>query len=200
VHHLTLIRCVAELDGPPMDHYESVTHMRRFRVTHSQLVEVAAAWLRKSCSVVVTELATTGEEPDAIGWQGTFSTLVECKASREDFRADADKCFRVSPCLGIGQHRYFMAAAGVIQVSELPPGWGLLEVTGARIRTLRKSDAFEANHPQEKRILLSCLRRIGHTAPTGMSIRCYTIETQNRATLGIQAVPLPLTLSGGAVV
>lgn len=156
-------------------------------MTHPQLIDIAADWLRRTCSVVVTECATTGEEPDAIGWQGTHSTLVECKASAADFRADSSKPFRRSPFMGIGQHRYFLSAPGIIQMDKLPAGWGLLEVTGSRIRVVRKSDGFEANHPQEMRILLSCLRRIGHTAPKGVSIRCYTIDTLNRASIGILA-------------
>lgn len=162
-------------------------------MTHPQLIDVAADWLRRTCSVVVTELATQGEEPDAIGWHGTHSTLVECKASAADFRADGGKAFRRQPFTGIGQHRYFLSTPGVIRVDSLPAGWGLLEVTGSGIRVARESDAFEANHPQEIRILLSCLRRVGHTAPKGVSIRCYTIHTLNRASLGILAEP-PLTL------
>lgn len=156
-------------------------------MTHPQLIEIAADWLRRTCSVVVTELATTGEEPDAIGWHGTHSTLVECKTCAADFRADGAKPFRRSPFMGIGQHRYFLSAPGVIPLAKLPDGWGLLEVSGSRVRVARQSDGFEVNHPQEMRILLSCLRRIGHTAPKGVSIRCYAIDTLNRASIGILA-------------
>lgn len=170
-------------------------------MTHNQLVDVAADWLRRTCSVVVTELATQGEEPDAIGWHGTHSTLVECKASAADFRADGSKPFRCSPFMGIGQHRYFLSASGVIPMDKLPAGWGLLEVTGSRVRVARQSDGFEANHVQEMRILLSCLRRIGHSAPKGVSIRCYTIDTLNRASLGILMEPeSPVNAAGTVLV
>lgn len=155
-------------------------------ISHEQLVELAASWLRKRCPIVVTQLATTGEEPDAIGWHGSFSTLIECKSSLEDFRADAKKHFRRFAELGIGQHRFFLTEAGLIKPQLVPDGWGLLEITGKKIRQVRESHLFEADGRHEIRILLSCLRRIGQTAPKGISIRCYTIETKDRATIGIE--------------
>lgn len=156
-------------------------------VSHSSLVEAAAIWLRRTCSIVITELATTGEEPDAIGWSGTHSTLIECKTSRADFEADRAKYFRANDWCGIAQHRYFLSPPGVIPLERLPDRWGLLEITGARIRVLCKAEVFpEVNHRHEIRILLSALRRIGGSAPPGISIRCYTIETRNRASLGVE--------------
>lgn len=155
-------------------------------ISHTSLVEVAAAWLRRKCSVVITELATTGETPDAIGWHGTHSTLVECKCSRADFLADKSKWFRREEWQGIGQRRYYLTTPGIIRLEELPPKWGLLEVTGNRIRELRKAEVMDdTNHRHEIGILLSTLRRIGKGAPTGTSIKCYTIETKCRATLGV---------------
>lgn len=158
-------------------------------MTHPELVAEAARWLEKQrCSVVITEVVTTGETPDALGWHGAHSTLVECKASVSDFRADAKKYFRRCPKLGMGITRYFLACQGVIPVDELPAKWGLLEVTpnAGGIRVTRKSGVFYANRRQEAGVLLSCLRRIGHGAPPGVSIRCYTIQTNCTATLGIE--------------
>ena len=155
-------------------------------VSHPSLVEVAAQWLRRKCSIVITELATTGEEPDAIGWHGTHSTLVECKVSRSDFLADRSKWFRREEWRGIGVNRYFLTVPGIIRLEELPAKWGLMELTGSRVRVLRKSEHFEeTNHRHEIGILLSTLRRIGKGAPIGTSIKCYTIETKCRATLGV---------------
>lgn len=155
-------------------------------VTHSDLVGAASKWLQKKCACVITEIATTGEEPDAIGWRGSHSILVECKASRADFLADRQKGFRRSPQLGIGARRYFMAPKGLIAVEELPSMWGLLEYDAPKVRCARESDYFsDCNTRHEITILLSAMRRIGRTAPTGVSIRFYTIDTKNRATLGL---------------
>jgi len=155
-------------------------------VSHPALVEVAAKWLRRKCSVVITELATIGETPDAIGWQGQHSTLVECKISRADFLADAYKSFRRDSESGIGMARYFLTISGLIKETELPAKWGLLELTGSRVRVVRKSGYFEAtNHRHEIAILLSTIRRIGQNEPKGVSIKFYTIESKNTATLGV---------------
>ena len=66
-------------------------------VTHNDLVESAARWLRKEHSIVITEMSgsgswNSGEIPDAIGWNdGSTTTLIECKASRSDFLSDRKK-------------------------------------------------------------------------------------------------------------
>ena len=159
-------------------------------MTHPQLVDLAAKWLARRCSVVVTELVTTGETPDVLGWQGTYSTLIECKASRADFAADRHKPFRRDEWQGVGQERYFFAVHGVIDINSLPPNWGLIEVTPRGIRVARKSGcvsgSFEANARHEIGILLSTLRRLAHTKPYGVSVKCYTIESKNTATCGIE--------------
>lgn len=156
--------------------------------THAELVAEAARWLCNRCAVVLTELVTSGEVPDAIGWRSGLSILVECKTSRADFMADSKKPFRQHPAMGIGHYRYFLAPDGLIAVEELPPRWGLLElVEGRGVRVSRKPELFdEVNTSHEIDILLSTLRRIGHSAPAGVSIKCYTIQTGNTATLHVE--------------
>jgi len=156
-------------------------------MNHSDLVSIAAKWLQNKHAVVITEIATLGEEPDAIGWRGSNTTLVECKASRADFLADRGKYFRRFPETGIGRQRYFLTVPGIIKADELPERWGLLELTGRGVRVIRPAETFpEINQGHEASILLSAIRRIGKTAPTGMSIKYYTLETRNRATLGAE--------------
>lgn len=162
------------------------TPQARIGVSHAALVAVAAAWLRRTCAVVITELSTIGETPDAIGWHGTHSTLVECKISRADFMADANKPFRRGHVAGIGWKRYFLTLPGIITPEDLPAKWGLLELTGDKVRVRRQSEHFaDTNDRHEIGILLSALRRIGQAAPEGVSIKTYTIKTEGRATLGV---------------
>ena len=87
---------------------------------------------------------TTQEHPDAIGWQVYGkSVLVECKVSLADLRADASKEFRWDPQLGMGRERYIMAPRGLLNLQQLPQGWGLVEVLGGRrARTAHKSGVF----------------------------------------------------------
>jgi len=153
--------------------------------THAGLVEAAAKWLARAHSVVATEVcADVGEVPDALGWRGWRSTLVECKASREDFAADRRKLFREHPQLGVGCARYYLAPRGLLSLAELPPRWGLLEADGRGVRVAKASGWFgERNERAEVRILVSALRRAGTGAP-GVSVKMYSTQTKCRATLG----------------
>lgn len=133
-------------------------------MTHEQLVSMARKWLvrGRQCSVVLTETqAQSGEVPDAIGWRGQFSILIECKTSRADFRRDLDKWYRNSG-FGIGQQRFFMAPQGVIPTHELPEGWGLLEVSGNVVRTVVEHSLVyldEKRAAAEVPLLVAALRR-----------------------------------------
>ncbi|MFT0546998.1 hypothetical protein ACMHYO_11720 [Allopusillimonas ginsengisoli] len=112
------------------------------RGLHKAYCALAVKWLKRpksaggpGCAVAVSECASgwVGERPDAIGFRFTGhaptdgSVLVEVKVSRADFLADAKKPHRSGD--GLGSWRYYMAPKGLIQVDDLPPGWGLLEVT-----------------------------------------------------------------------
>jgi hypothetical protein len=140
-------------------------------MTHDALVKIARKWLIKAreCSVVLTETqAQSGETPDAIGWRGQLSILIECKTSLADFRRDKNKWFRNSGP-GIGQQRYFMAPKGVIPLSEVPPNWGLLEVKGNVVKTVRKVDLLyldERVASAEVPLLVAALRR-AHVRASG---------------------------------
>lgn len=133
-------------------------------MTHELLVSMARKWLVKGrdCRVVLTETqAQSGETPDAIGWRGQFSILIECKTSLADFRRDLGKWFRQSGP-GIGQQRFFMAPQGIIPVTELPEGWGLLEVSGNVVRTVVEHALVyldEKRAAAEIPLLVAALRR-----------------------------------------
>lgn len=106
-------------------------------MTHAQLVDFAARWLRgtRGCALVATErnVPQCLESPDAIGWSSRGeSILVECKTSLADFRADAEKIHRITTA-GMGMERWFLAEPGVIPRDLLPPGWGLVEVKSERV-------------------------------------------------------------------
>lgn len=62
----------------------------------------------KRCRVAIAEpnCIITNEQPDAIGFGGYATVLVEAKTSRADFLADLKKPFRIHPkkewvCIGI---------------------------------------------------------------------------------------------------
>lgn len=106
--------------------------------THAALCLLAEKWLRHQGFGVIFRdqfraVTDHGERPDAIGWRGGISAVVECKASRADFLADHDKPFRVDPTRGMGDWRFYLAPRDVIAISDLPEGWGLLHAVGSRV-------------------------------------------------------------------
>ena len=134
-------------------------------MTHKQLVRRIAAWMKNSkhAVVVLTELVTqrTSETPDVLGFFGAAaSTLVECKTSRADFRADAKKHFRREEERGMGDRRYFAAPKGVLDPDDMPDGWGMLSVEEHCVRELVSPEPKTANKAAECMMLMSALRRL----------------------------------------
>ena len=103
-------------------------------MTHKELVNGAKEWLlsAKQCSPVFTERgsARISEMPDAIGWSGKGSIVVEVKVSRSDFMVDAKKPFRMKPELGMGKFRFMMMPQDLYTSLEGHDfgGWGVLTV------------------------------------------------------------------------
>jgi len=135
-------------------------------MTHAQLVEKAVEWLRSyRCGVVLSEQAcVSGEMPDAIGWKrASHSVLVECKVTRGDFLADRDKPFRQKQELGLGCERFYLTPSGLLQLKDLPPGWGLLEVRQRKVEVVRRSARnlrTATGQANEMNLLLASLRRV----------------------------------------
>lgn len=169
--------------------HNSKKKMETSPVTHKKLIEIARRWLldRRDCVVVFTELgANLGVVPDALGWtKGAVSTLIECKVSLEDLRADRKKNRS-----GLGNERYYLTPKGLITRpdDQLPVEYGLIEWDGEKNRVKRKAVRLDADCGDEQMLLLSALRRIGQDCPAGVSIRCYTTPTKNQATMTVLEV------------
>jgi len=140
-------------------------------LTHKQLVQRAKNWLigTRGCTIVTTEFTTSQEEiPDALGFYGMngYSILCEVKISRSDFLNDKKKIFRNGEDTGMGNERYYYTPKGLIEVEELPEGWGLLEfvpsASGSTGRTYIKKEAPQrnANKQTEVGFLTSFIRRL----------------------------------------
>jgi len=100
------------------------------------------------------------ETPDLIGWRMGASILIECKVSRTDFLKDRKKVFRKYPSLiGLGQKRFYLCPANLIQVSDLPKDWGLLWINKNRIFVQAEANPQEYSKDAEIRFLVSMLRR-----------------------------------------
>lgn len=137
-------------------------------MTHAALVDRGAAWLRGThgCVVVLTEHTGVGtEQPDVIGWDRVGNTiLVECKRSRSDFYADAQKPWRDRRRFPHphGQRRWFLLdrAAFPTMPQKVPDGWGVAYVTGRRVLVARPAIVDPAwTREHDLGFLLSELRR-----------------------------------------
>lgn len=135
-------------------------------MTHEALVQKAVAWLRAyGCGVVLSEQScTSGETPDAIGWKrACHSVVVECKVSRADFLVDRGKPFRRKPDSGMGCERFYLTPARLLDIAELPDGWGLLELRNRSLEMVRlssKSLRSARGFRHEMNLLLASLRRV----------------------------------------
>jgi hypothetical protein len=102
---------------------------------HKLLVTLDEKWLeRQGFSVVASEFVTGGtrEQADVIGFRSNCSAVIEAKASRSDFLADARKPHRVKG--GLGVYRFYLCAPGTIDVADLPACSGLFYADGRTVR------------------------------------------------------------------
>ena len=163
--------------------------------THADLVALAAKWLAsQGHSVVATEIVNGDREtPDAIGFVGRFTTLIECKVSLSDLSADRRKSFRRIQGSGMGDQRYYLAPPGLLCNSKFPDGWGLLEPSGRGLAVVRAAlHQPEKNHRGEMGILVSLLRRVGYNAPEGVKIKVYRNQFPvKQTTLTVTEAPSP---------
>lgn len=134
--------------------------------THRELCDLAKKWLLRpnskgghGCRIALTECRSgfDGEIPDAIGFRASEdvqTVVIEVKTSRSDFLADARKPHRSSG-KGMGMWRYFLCPEGIIVPEDLPAGWGLLSVRGARrqIVPLAGPAAYSTNYREYREAL-----------------------------------------------
>lgn len=109
-------------------------------MTHNELNDIAVSWLKRAtsangpgCQLAMSEVGGLygGERADAFGYRWGFdggSVVVESKVSRSDFLADRAKPHRNGTTPGMGTYRYYICPEGLIDISDLPYGWGLLWV------------------------------------------------------------------------
>ena len=164
-------------------------------MNHDDLVERAARWLAgsKKCSIVITEMGSAASEiPDAIGWNGAHSTLVECKTSKSDFKNDKWKIGRRDPKYGMGNKRYYLVPPELVDfaIENRADGWGVLKAMKKSCWARHPSQAFQdVAKNREMLLLISSIRRIAmkRNPLKGLNVKCYTFgDTEKaRATLGI---------------
>lgn len=131
-------------------------------ITHADLVKRAQKWLSNRCTVVLTEYRSYSPAvPDAIGFNNRQSFVIECKVSREDFKADQHKSHRQF-INQMGNYRYYMVLPHTVCAADIPENWGLLYVMDNKILTVKKAPFIPGTEVRaaEWPILFSLARRI----------------------------------------
>jgi len=138
-------------------------------MTHRELCIKAAKYLRNQgiqpfhrCVYVVCELERVGECPDAFGWGGWTTQLIEVKISRSDFLSDKCKRWRKEPEHGLGMFRSYLCPEGLINPNEIPDNWGLLYANErGKITKIVEPQKQDSNNGEELMLVTSILRREG---------------------------------------
>jgi hypothetical protein len=149
-------------------------------MTHGVLVGRAVRWLRgtKGCHAVLREFVSgAGEIPDAIGWRGSRSIVVECKVSLADYYADRSKPSHRAKNL-MGWQRYYLTPPGLVDPARhtLPEGFGLLEYDGRVVHVIREAQGRVRDERSEVAMLVSVARRVELRLPTGKSLKQFITE------------------------
>jgi hypothetical protein len=157
------------------------------KFTHRELCIKASKYLKNTgihsfhrCQYVVCELERIGESPDAFGWGGSSTQLIEVKISRSDFLSDKNKLWRQHSEYGIGRYRSYLCPEGIIKEKDLPNNWGLLYVNeSGKIKSIISPEFQTCNCVEEMNLVTSILRREG-IGPKIFSYKNYKIDSQTQ--------------------
>lgn len=152
---------------------------------HAGLARLGAKWLKGKRRALVTLIEPhSGREPteipDVLGFASDpgsghwMSMMIECKASRSDFLADLRKTKART-----GELRWYLCPEGMLDIPDMPPGWGLLWESGGRIEERlapQRAQESVGTLLSERDIAVAMLRRFLGTGPVifpNDSIRGY---------------------------
>lgn len=167
-------------------------------MTHSEVIDKVLNWLKKesACRFAFKELPGdstygTGESPDVIAFHGAWTVMVEVKVSRQDFLKDAEKPFRANPAIGVGNYRLYACPEGLINIDDLPKGWGLIWITergavklvhgkvkGGQKHLIRRRFWFDSNLESERGLLFTAMSRVYYSGFIGV-VNSWTSAAYN---------------------
>lgn len=141
-------------------------------IEHTNLCYKTAEKFIKDVALIEYKCIYLSEEPDVIVFDSYGNTtLYEVKISRPDFWNDFKKPQRIQvkkkreliytlyPSLG--KERYYVCHKKLIEIDELPEGWGLIwyDKDTDKFRLKKKSGVFKIDKGLECRLLVNALKR-----------------------------------------
>ena len=157
-------------------------------LTHSELCKLTAKKFMKEIALIEYKCQMLNEEPDVLVFDSySDTTLYEIKMSRDDFWKDWKKTFRIycksvyhrnrlvvdTLDYSLGRLRYYVCPAGLIQIDELPFGWGLIWYNNNRFYLKKKSELFKNNKGLENRLLINAIKRVNENRKESVLIKEY---------------------------
>lgn len=136
-------------------------------MTHKELVQRGARWLQNQphynyrSPIILPEFSSFAIEiPDIIGMSHFNTTIIECKISLTDFKADLKKNHRCN-AKSLGNWRFYLCPVNLIPVDIVPEDWGLLYCHNKNISIVKHPLAHrEADvRAEEYHLLYSIARR-----------------------------------------
>jgi len=94
---------------------------------------------------------------------------VEVKVSKSDWRSEVRDPAKAEEGFRRFCDRWYVAAPqGTVATAELPPGWGLLEVHGAKVTTTRESDKLSPEPIGRLQVAAIARRLVEQMAPSAV--------------------------------
>ena len=92
--------------------------------------------------------------------RGVYLAGIEVKVSRGDWKRELDEPAKAAELQRFCRYWWIATPPKLVEISELPETWGLLEVHGKTVRTVRTAPKLE-EQPPTAAIMAAILRRAG---------------------------------------
>lgn len=157
-------------------------------ISHSDLCHLVAKKFLKDVALIEYKCTLVNEEPDVLVFDSySRTTLYEIKTSRDDYWKDWVKPHRIyyktfynnnkmvveTLKHSLGANRYYVCPSNLIQIEELPLGWGLIWYKNNRFYLKRKSELFKHDKGLEARLLINALKRVNENRFDSILIKDY---------------------------
>lgn len=139
-------------------------------ISYYDLCQACSTWIYKSHFkdlmwkyVIIGLKGVTNKMPDIYAVSGLFSLCVEVKMTRGEFTRSLKKKNNLYYDNGCGTYRYYLCPDGVININELPDGWGLINYNydEQNLTIVKESTEFDCKYRSDMMILSSFIKKLG---------------------------------------
>ena len=162
---------------------------------HTELCQLTAKRFLKDIALIEYKCTVMSEEPDVLVYDSyARTTLYEIKMSRADYWKDWEKPHRIykrksihkdleiidTLYCSIEECRYYVCPADIIQLEDLPEGWGLIWYKNNKFYLKRTSKKCKRNIGLESRLLINALKRVNEGRLDNVIIKAYLNKPEKK--------------------